>query len=131
MAVKTEGKHAGEFIVSELPSHGSRSTGTVKQGENLVAGQVVEKDGDGKLVAFTATLDVSEDLITQAAGVLFDNVDASASGTNADVPGAVFLDWTAVLNLAECTIPAENPGTTKSEQDVTLESLARLGIKLR
>lgn len=131
VTVKTEGKHAGEFIAWELPGNASRSLGIVKQGQNLVAGQVVQKDGTGDLVAFTGAVDSNDQLITQAAGVLFDNVDASASGANADVPGQPYLDWTAVLKLSELTFPVEDSLDNVSQQQVAIDSLALLGIKVR
>jgi hypothetical protein len=43
MATLTEGKHAGEFLVSEGPGWISREANTAAVGQNLVAGQVLGK----------------------------------------------------------------------------------------
>lgn len=43
MTVLTEGKHAGEFCVSEAQGHRSREAITVNAGESLVPGQVLGK----------------------------------------------------------------------------------------
>lgn len=43
MTTKTEGQHAGEFIVSEAPGTLSRDTVTVLSGQNLSAGAVLGK----------------------------------------------------------------------------------------
>lgn len=129
MTTLTEGKHAGEFIVSEANNTRSRATGTVKSGENLVAGQVVELDGDGKLVALAGDLDTAGDLVVAAAGIMFDNVDASATGANADVAGAVYIARDAEVNGGELTYPTES--TAGGEEAATNSSLADLGIIVR
>lgn len=50
MTVKTEGQHAGEFLVSEGPGSISREEGTLKSGEVVIDGQVLALNA-GKLVA--------------------------------------------------------------------------------
>jgi hypothetical protein len=123
----TEGKHRGEFIVSEAEASGfrSRSTGTVLSGEVLVAGQIVEADGSGKLKALSGLLNTGLGLITEAAGIMYDNVDASAG----DATGAVFIARDAEVNGAELTYPTES--TAGGEAAATNASLALLGIIVR
>jgi hypothetical protein len=52
MATLSEGKHAGEFIVSQANGTRSRETGTLASGNNIVAGELV-----GRVVTGTATAD--------------------------------------------------------------------------
>lgn len=126
MAVLSEGRHAGEFIVSEVGQI-SRETVTIKQGEKLVPGTILELDDDGKAIAFTGTDDVGGELIREAAGILFAAVDASATGANADVPGPAIVARLAEVNGAELTFPAETDG----ERARAIASLAARNIIVR
>lgn len=75
MTTKTEGYHAGHFIVSEANGHRSRETITVAAGEVLVAGSVIAKhSGTGKYAEYDNDATVTLD---DAAGILYDNVDAT------------------------------------------------------
>lgn len=85
MTVLTEGRHAGEFLISEDPAGLSRDVVTVKSGQSLKAGEVFEFDNANKAVAF------NNDSDSGAKGVMFDAVDASAG----DVEGV------AVVRLAQ------------------------------
>lgn len=129
MTVLTEGRHAGEFMVSEANNTRSRETGTVVSGQNLVAGQVVQFDNDGKLTAFTAVEGSDGDLVTEAAGILYDNVDASATGANADVTGVAYIARDAEVNGGELTYPTET--TDGGEEAHAIASLKLLGIIVR
>ncbi len=129
MIVLTEGKHAGEFIVSEANGHRSREIATVLSGENLVAGQVVQRDGAGKLVAAAGAIQTDGSLATEVAGILWTNVDASPTGADADVTGQVLIARDAEVNDAEITYPAES--TAGGEKAATVASLAKLGIIAR
>ena len=93
MPVLTEGRYAGEFIVSEGNGKISRETITVLSGQNRQAGAVLgEVTASGKYKALDpAAVDGSQ----TAAGVLYDAVDASA----ADAEGV------AVVRLAEVNAP--------------------------
>lgn len=122
MTVLTEGKHAAEFIASGLPFEPTYScdTATVKAGQNLKAGQVVQFDGV-ELVAFTAVDNSAGDLAVEAAGILVANVDA----TGGAIAGAVYIARGPIsVNLAELTYPAETTGG--SEEAHTIASLKRL-----
>ena len=85
MTTLTEGRHPGEFILSEAKGTRSRETETIVSGQNLQAGTVL-----GRITAtgFLTEYDSSASDGSQAVyGILFDNVDASAG----DVPGAVVI----------------------------------------
>lgn len=105
MTTLTEGKHAGEFLVSEGNGWISREAVTIVSGQNLVAGTVLGKiTASGKYKAYSnAAADGSE----VAAGILFDNVDASGG----DVAGAVMIARHAEVNGDELTGNDAN-GTT-------------------
>lgn len=90
MSVKTEGPHAGEFIVSEANGTLSRETATLASGEKVADGTVLELAAS-KLSAAEGTANtagVSDEVIV---GVVIGNWDASASGTNADIPGVPYI----------------------------------------
>lgn len=125
MTTLTEGMHAGEFILSEANGQRSREVATVASGQNLVAGQAVQLSAT-KLVAFTATLNTDGDVITAPVGILFDNVDASSTGANADVTGCVYIARDAEVSLDKITIP-----TGTDENPAAIEALAALGIIAR
>lgn len=102
MTTLTEGKHAGEFLVSEanVGSAGvsrSRDVITVLSGQNLEAGAVIAKvTASGKYVERANAADGASDGSETAVGILFDAVDASA----ADAEG-VMIARDAEFNAAE------------------------------
>lgn len=124
MTVFTETRHTAEFILSEANGQRSRANGTVASGEDLAAGTVVQDNGSGKLVAFTATKNTAGDLITEAAGILIGAVDA----TGGDV-AAAYIARDAEVNLNLLTYPAET--TSGGEKAATTASLAKLGVVTR
>lgn len=96
MTVFTEGRHAGEFIISEGNGWISREGVTIVTGQNLAAGTVLGKIAvSGKYAAYSnAAVDGTE----VAAGILFEAVDA----TSADKPG-VMIARHAEVNGDELT----------------------------
>lgn len=85
MTTLTEGRHPGEFLLSEAKGTRSRETGTLISGQNLQAGTVL-----GQITASSKLTQYNKDAAngSQAVfGVLFDNVDASAG----DVTGVVYI----------------------------------------
>lgn len=112
MADLTEGRHTAEFILSEANGNRSRENGTVKSGEDLAAGTVLELDST-KLVAFAGG---------SVVGILIEATDASS----ADVPAA-YLARDAEVNLHTLTYP----DTTASPESDTVDGLADLGIIAR
>ena len=125
MTDKVEGRHAGEFLVSEANGTLSRETATVLSGQNLKAGEVVQKDGGGKLIAADGILNTAGDVVTEVAGIIFDNVDASA----ADVTDSVYIDGLAEVEDAALTYPTES--TAGGEKVAVIASLNKLNIKTR
>jgi len=122
MTVKIEGRHAAEFLVSEANGTRSRGTLTLKAGQNLPAGAVLELDGTGDAIAFAGDSD------SVAAGILWEATDASATGTNADTPvAAVIRD--AEVNIDEISV--ENDDTAGTIKDAAVTSLALIGIIAR
>ena len=121
MPVLTEGRYAGEFVVSEGNGKISRETITVLSGQNLQAGAVLGKvTASGKYKALApAAVDGSE----AAAGILYDAVDASA----ADAEGVAVVRL-AEVNAAELVWPA---GITAGQKTTALGQLAALTIIAR
>jgi len=84
MAIQTEKKHAGEFIVSKGNGSISRDGITVASGQNLEVGTVMGKvTASGKYIAYA---DGAADGSQVARGILYDAVDASAG----DEKGVLF-----------------------------------------
>jgi hypothetical protein len=121
MAELSEGRYAGEFVVSEGNGKISRETITVLSGETLEAAAVLGKvTASGKYKALDpAAVDGSE----VAAGVLYDAVDASA----ADAEG-VAIERLAEVNAAELVWP---DGISGGEQTTALGELTALNIIAR
>ena len=126
MATKTEPLHTGGFIVSEANGFRSREVATVVSGQNLVVGEVVQLDSNGKLTAADGIPNSDDsELDTPVVGIMYAAIDASA----ADVANAVYIARDAEVNDADITYPDEtSPGT---EKDQTVTSLALLGIIAR
>jgi hypothetical protein len=121
MPVLTEGRYAGEFIVSEGNGRISRETITVLSGQNLQAGAVLGKvTASGKYKALDpAAADGSQ----SAAVILYEAVDASA----ADAEGVAVVRL-AEVNAAELVWPA---GITSGQKTTALGQLATLTIIAR
>lgn len=78
MTLKTEGLHAGHFIVSESNKTRSRETITIRAGEVLVAGAVLALIASGVDAGQYMAYGNDETSIgAAAAAILFDNVDAT------------------------------------------------------
>lgn len=119
MTVKTEGFHAGHFIISEANGHRSREVVTVKQGEVLNAGAVISlQTSTGKYIEYQ-----NDETSLGAKAILFDNVDA----TDGDVQ-AVAIVRDAEVNGAELQWAAtEDTG----DRDAAVTDLATVGIIVR
>jgi hypothetical protein len=124
MTTLTQNPRNAEFILSEAAGTRSRENGTLKSGENLDAGTVLQDDGSGKLVAFTGDTNTAGDLVTEAAGILINAVDA----TGGDQPCA-YIARDAEVKLDIMTYPAES--TAGGEKADTIASLKLLGIITR
>src|SRR5688572_30222255 len=99
MAVKTEGKHSGEFILSEANYDRSREEITVVSGQNLTACTVVGKiTSSGKYTIYNNGAGTGEGV---AAGIIFDDCDATSADKKV---AAIVRDCTvkaAMLNWGE------------------------------
>ena len=127
MTIKSEGPHRGEFLLSEEPGDRSRDVVTVAQGQNLPAGRIVQVSGNN-VVAADGLSDSDGNLIATVAGILYDNVDASADGSNADTP-AVIINADATVMRSKLTYPDET--SDGNEQALLDAALLALGIKVR
>ncbi len=98
MAIKTEGTHTAEFLISEASGNRSRDNAIVKSGENLPAGQVV-KLSTGKLVAYAGT--------GTSVGILLGAVDATSADAagvmisrDAEINSGLTTEWDAAAGTA-------------------------------
>lgn len=128
MVVKTEARHTAEFILSEGNGSISRESGTVLKGQKLKAGEVVQKDGAGKLIAADGNLTSAGDVQTEVAGMVIEAVDASVTGTDADT-AAAYIARVAEVNNNLLTYPTET--TAGGEKAAVDASLAKLIIIAR
>lgn len=128
MTVFTEGRHAAEFILSEANGQRSRENGVVASGQTLAAGQIVQFNNDGRLVALTGDTNTDGELLVEAAGILLAPINTSATGTNAHTPAA-YIARDAEVNDNILTFPTET--SFGNEHDNAVASLALLGIIVR
>jgi hypothetical protein len=120
------GKRAGEFLLSEGNGSISREAATVLSGQVLVAGQVIQLDGDGKAAACDGILNTAGDaLVTPVAGIVIYAADA----TDGDVPNCAYIARSAEVIDAYITYPTESTGG--GEHAATVASLRDLGIIVR
>lgn len=120
----TEGKHEGEFIISEANGTRSRETITVASGQKLVDGQAFQLSG-GKAVAKDATVDTDGAFVTAVAGFIIGNWDASATGTNADIPGVPYIARDAEVKAAALTLPSGKETLAKTDAAANLGIISR------
>lgn len=109
MTTLTEGRHTAEFILSEANGNRSRDNGTLLSGLNLVAGTVVQLDGNDKLVVFDGTLDSAAGPEVQAEGILLADSDASAGDL-----AVAYISRQAEVNVNLLTFAATQAETVKS-----------------
>lgn len=128
MTVFTEGRHAAEFILSEANGQRSRKNGVVASGQDLAAGELVQLDSEGNLIAKDGDLQTDGSLSVAVEGILLAPVNASSTGTNADTPAA-YIVRDAEVNVNLLTFPAES--TAGGEQAACIAALAVLGIVAR
>lgn len=120
MTTLTEAAHAAEFILSEANGKRSRESAEVDTGQTLVAGEVVQFNGD-KLTSFTADTNTAGSVITAACGVV---IYPGVAGEK-----IAYLARDAEVNKNLITYPDET--TTGNEEANTFASLAALGIIAR
>jgi hypothetical protein len=117
----TEGRHAGEFLVSEGNGRISREIITVLSGQTLQPGAVLGKvTASGKYKVLAPAADDGSEV---AAGILYNAVDASGG----DAEGVAIVRL-AEVNAAELVWP---DGISGGEQTTALGELALLNIIAR
>lgn len=117
----TEGKHTGEYLVSESNGTRSRGTGIVLSGEALTPGMLVGKvTASGKYAQYN---NAAADGRETVAGVSYDNVDASAG----DINGAVFTFRDSEVRASDLDYNTVVAGeiTTANEELKTLGIIVR------
>lgn len=125
MSTITEGRHTGEFLLSEANGSLSRESRTLKSGEKVVDGQLVSLNG-GKLVATPGDLDTEGALETAVEGIVLGDHDASATGTNADIKGVPYIARLAEVRDAYLVYPDET--TEGGQKAAAVSALADLLI---
>ena len=123
MTMLTEGKHAGGFLVWEVLRDYTRETVTIASG----AGKLEPGTVLGKITAggkYTTLAPAATNGSQNAAGILWDKVDASA----ADAPGVVMLRGPAIVNHHEIIWP---DGASEAQITAATTALATIGIILR
>lgn len=122
----TEPNHAEEFLFSEGNGAISREVITVASGQKLLAGQPFQLSA-GKAIAATGTVNTAGNIVTPVAGVLSFDVDASASGANADVPNNAYIARNA--EVVDALIQYNGVGST--QKAAIKKDLLRLQIVQR
>ena len=123
MTMLTEGKHAGGFLVWEVFRDYTRETVTIAAGAGkLEPGTVLGKITTGG--KYTTLAPAATNGSQNAAGILWDNVNASA----ADAPGVIMLRGPAIVNRHEIIWP---DGATEAQITAATTALATIGIILR
>ena len=123
MTMLTEGKHAGGFLVWEVLRDYTRDTVTIASGAGkLEPGTVLGKITTGG--KFTALAPAATNGSQNAAGILWDAVDAST----ADAAAVVVLRGPAIVNRHEITWP---DSATEAQITAATTALATIGIILR
>lgn len=127
MTVFTESQRAGEFIKSQGNGDISREVATLASGQKVVDGTIMVFSAT-KLVAAAAT-DVTSDGVTELAGIVIGNWDASATGTNADILRVPYIARDAEVVGALLTYPEET--TEGDETAAFVAALAEQTIIVR
>lgn len=110
----TEGKHPGEFLLSEANGTRSRETGTLTSGQKLVDGTALQITG-GKLVVKDATVNTAGAFTHALVGFLIGDWDASATGENADIPGVPYIARDAEVKSSSLTLPSGKETLAKTD----------------
>ncbi len=120
----TEGKHEGEFIISEANGTRSRETITVASGQKLEDGQAFQLSG-GKAVAKDANVNTDGTFVTPLKGFIIGNWDASATGTNADITDVPYIARDAEVKAAALKLPTGKEALAKSDAATNFGIISR------
>jgi len=108
MTIAYEGQRAGEYLVSELDRRYSRDEATLASGEKHVDGDILVLSGSKLYVLDAITdFDTAEALTGALAGIAWGDVDASATGANADILKVPYVARGAVVREAYLNLPAD------------------------
>lgn len=120
----TEGKHAGEFIVSEANGTLSREKITVASGQNLVDGQLIQLSS-GKAVAKDTILNTAGSFTTAIEGIIIGNHDRTSSGPDgaADEVGVPYIKRLAEVKLAAVTLPAGSSQIAEAKLELAAKNI--------
>jgi hypothetical protein len=119
MAVLTEGRHAGEFLLSEANGARSRASVTLAAGQGITPGEVL-----GSVAGVYEALDLAaNDGAQHAVGIAF-----YAAQTGAETEKLVIIARDAEVNQHCLTWPA---AITTAQKQAAIVELAALGIILR
>lgn len=110
----TEGKHAGEFLLSEGNGDISREVITIASGQKFEDGEVFQLSS-GKAVTKDATVNTAGVFVTPVSGIIIGNWDASSTGTNADILGVVYIARHAVVKAAALKLPTGKETLAKAD----------------
>lgn len=117
----TEGRHAGEFILSEANGNRSRDNVIIVSGENLVAGTVLGKiTASGKYAAYDNEAGTG---IQTAAGILMEATDASGGDV---VAAAIVRDAEVIADALTYAV-----GNSGGDETAAIADLKSLGIIVR
>jgi hypothetical protein len=120
----TEGKHPGEFVIREWDQNFNREVRTLLSGQKLVDGTVLELSTT-KIRSKQATVTTDDEFTVPVEGILVGDWDASATGTNADIPNVPYLKrGPAIVRRNSLTLPS-------GQEDLAVEGLLALGIVAR
>jgi hypothetical protein len=115
--------YIGDWLKFEERNLYCRQAVTILSGQKLVSGAVLgQQASGGKYVAFDGA--GTDDGRRTAAGILVYDVDASATGANADTPGVIIARGPATINPLQLTWLAAQT----SYMAAALASLLALGI---
>lgn len=125
--MQVEENHTGEFLLSEANGYRSRKTGTVEHDGRLSSGEVLRRDGSvyKPLAVSSGTPDT---LTGDAIAVLYDNVDAEATGTEATIIARDAEVDGARLSYADAI---HNSSDTDDLIEAAKTTLASVGIIVR
>lgn len=128
---KTEGQHKGEFLVSEGNNSISReSYRTLSSGQKVTDGRLMKLVG-GELVVAAGTVDSSGDSTEDIVGFIYGDYDASATGTNADIPNVVTVERLAEVDTEKVVLHAVSGGGEPAATAAVKAALAAKFIFLR
>lgn len=120
----TEGKHAGEFIVSEANGTLSREVITVASGQNLVDGQLIQLSS-GKAVAKDTLLNTAGSFISAIEGIIIGNHNRTSTGPQgaADEVGVPYIKRLAEVKLSALTLPAGSSQIAEAKVELAAKNI--------